>query len=269
MSDSEMKGKVGLVTGGTKGIGFGTAKLMCEAGMRVIVTGRNEERGQDAESRLREAGDARYLQHDTASTESWQQAMDTVTNDYGALNVLVNNAGIYLNKPVADTSMDEFDRMMSVNFRGIFIGIQAALPLMRDTAKDGSSGSIVNVSSDASVRAYALQSIYNCSKGALDVLTRSLGREFGELGYNIRVNGVNPYFIVSEMTDKLFENVIEQGAHTNREALLECNKAPIGRVGYPEDVGQMILFLASEKAGFISGTNTLVDGAATIGPGEI
>lgn len=267
--NKDLQGKVCLVTGGTAGIGFGTAKLMCEAGGRVIVTGRNQMRGREAAQRLSKFGAARYVPHDTASAESWQQLINIIENDYGALHVLVNNAGIYQNKPMAEVSLEEFDRMMGINFRGIFIGIKAALPLMCATAKDGPAGAIVNVSSDAAVRAYALQSIYNCSKGALDVLTRSLGREFGELGYNIRVNGVNPYFIVSDMTDKLFEDVISQGEHADREALLEANKAPIGRVGYPEDVGQMIVFLASEKASFISGTNTLVDGAATIGPGEI
>jgi NAD(P)-dependent dehydrogenase (short-subunit alcohol dehydrogenase family) len=170
---------------------------------------------------------------------------------------------------MAECSLDDFDRIMSVNLRAVFIGIQSALPLMRETAKDRPSGSIINVSSDAAVRAFAMQSIYNTSKGALDVMTRTLGREFAELDYNIRVNGVNPYFTVSEMTDDLFESILQQGGHTDREALAEAIKAPLGRVGTPEDTGQMILFLASEKSAFISGTNTLVDGAASIGGGSI
>jgi NAD(P)-dependent dehydrogenase (short-subunit alcohol dehydrogenase family) len=209
------------------------------------------------------------MHHDVTLPESWRRVMGAIGEDYGALHVLVNNAGTYMREAVIDCTLDDFDRILSVNLRSVFIGIQTALPLMRATAEEGPSGSIINVSSDASVRAYAMQSIYNISKGALDVLTRSLAREFGELGYNIRVNGVNPYVIVSEMTDKLFESVMLQGGYADRSAVVEGLKAPIGRIGQPEDVGQVILFLASEKAGFISGTNTLIDGAATVGGGSI
>jgi cyclopentanol dehydrogenase len=140
-----MKDKVCLITGGTAGIGFGTANLMCDEGARVIITGRDRARGRDAESRLRDAGgDARYMRQDTSLPESWQRVIEAIAGDYGALHVLVNNAGVYMRKPMIDCSLDDFDRIMSVNLRAVFIGIQAALPLMRETAKEGPSGSIIN-----------------------------------------------------------------------------------------------------------------------------
>ena len=259
-----------LITGGTGGIGFGTARLMCAEGAQVVITGRDHDRGQDAQSRLQaDGGAARYLHQDVTRPESWAHLIDTVRTEYGALHVLVNNAGAYLRKPMDQSSLDDFDRIIAINLRAAFIGIQAALPLMVETARNGPSGSIINVSSDSAIQAFAMQSVYNASKGALDVLTRTLAREFAEFGYNVRVNGVNPYFTTSGMTDALFEDVLLQGGHQNRAALAEAVKAPIGRVGTPEDTGQMILFLASDRSGFISGTNTLVDGAASVGSGDI
>lgn len=263
-------GKVCLITGGSAGIGFGTARLMCAEGAQVVITGRDRERGQVAQSRLRaDGGNARYLHQDVTLPESWAHLIDTIRTEHGALHVLVNNAGAYLRKPMTESSFDDFDRIIAINLRAAFIGIQAALPLMTETARHGPSGSIINVSSDSAVRAFAMQSIYNASKGALDVLTRTLAREFAELGHNVRVNGVNPYFTTSDMTDALFENILLQGGHQDRDALAEAVKAPIGRVGTPEDTGQMILFLASDKSEFINGTNTLVDGAASVGGGDI
>ena len=264
-----MQGKVCLVTGGTTGIGLGVALALAQAGGNVVITGRNKERGaQTVQEIERQGHSAMYLQQDVTVNEDWRRVIDHVELHYGQLHVLVNNAGVYLNKPFLESSLDEFDRLIAVNLRSVVLGIKAAMPLMSRTAMGGAPASVVNVSSDAGIMCYTRQSFYNVSKGAVDVLTKTLGRELLEAGLNVRVNAVNPYFTTSNMTDVLFGQMLEQTG-MKAEDLKEAIKAPIGRVANPEDIGNLVVFLASDKSSFISGTTNLIDGAASIGGGGV
>ena len=263
-----MQGRVCLVTGGSAGIGMATAARLLAAGATVVITGRNVERGRKAEAQLAGNGLALFVPHDVTSPKSWREVVGTVEERLGGIHCLVNSAGAFAQKRFVDTSLEDWDRLFAVNARGVYLGIQAVLPAMRRTVGDGQTGSIVNVSSDAAIQAFSGQAIYNATKAAVDVLTRGLAREFGELGYNIRVNGVNPYLTQTEMVEGLFDEWLQAGRYMNRDELIAGVAAPVGRIAQPADVAEVIAFLASDAAAFVNGVNLLVDGAASIGAGS-
>jgi 3alpha(or 20beta)-hydroxysteroid dehydrogenase len=263
-----VRNRVCLITGGTSGMGLAAAEAFIAAGAKVVVTGRNVERGEAAAAGLREkGGDAAYLEQDTTYPDDWQRVVAAVVDLHGGIHTWVNNSGVYLNRPFIETTLEDWDRLFAVNTRGVYIGLKTVLPVMRETAKDGPTGSIVLVSSDASIRAFTGQTIYNASKAGVDLLTKGLGREFADLGYNIRVNSVNPTLTVTGMTEVLFSEWIADGIFGNRDEIMESLAAPIGRVGEADDVGKLIYFLASDDAAFITGINVLIDGGSAIADG--
>jgi 3alpha(or 20beta)-hydroxysteroid dehydrogenase len=264
---SRLDGKIALITGGSRGIGFAAAKAMTDAGATVIITGRSEEKGSAAENEISDGGGhISFFCHDACSPDDWSRLMDYVTSTYGGLHILVNNAGSFLYKAFIECSLDDFDQLFNLNVRGVFMGMQYAVPIMRETVKTGDAGSIINISSNASVRPFSHQSIYNSTKGAVDLLSRGLAREFGELGYNIRVNTVNPGIVYTDMAEKQYDKWIKEGLFKDRTEM-EKNliaEYPLGRLANPEEVARLILFLASDDAAFITGTASLIDGGKAI-----
>lgn len=255
--------KVVLVTGGSRGIGAATASLLARSGDKVFISARTASDGEAVVASIRDAGgEAWFVTHDVNDEESWEELLKNIESRCGRLNALVHNAGLFSIGKFEDLSLAEFDRLVATNLRAIFIGTQSALPLMRESAANGPAGSIVNVSSTAGLSGFPFHSIYNMTKGGLQMFSRSLAREFGQLGYRIRVNTVNPGLVETDMGAGLLEKAVEMGWYTDVEAAREGFAAdyPMGRPAQPEDVAQVIRFLTSEASSYVTGSTYTVDG---------
>lgn len=266
----QFSGKTVLITGGTEGVGYATALLVLTRGAKVAITGRSADKGEAALTRLRAAcaegsTEVEFFPHDAASRESWDQVIAQVESAFGGLHVLVNNAGLHIAKPFLDTSADDVDAVFGVNVMGVIAGIQAAVPLMRKTIGDDGDGAIVNVSSNAAFKPAPNESIYSASKGALQLLTRSLANEFGAAGYRIRINAVNPSIIETPMLARGLAELVAEGVYPSEAAARAdlLKDYPLGRFASPEDVAKAILFFASSEAEYLTGAMLAVDGGDT------
>ncbi|MDX3658559.1 SDR family NAD(P)-dependent oxidoreductase [Streptomyces sp. ID05-26A] len=241
MSTKEFAGKKALVTGATSGIGRSIAVKLAEAGATVYVTGRRAELGKETVELIERAGGTgHFIVSDIGSVDDVRKLAEEV----GEVDVLVNNAGIFPFSPTPEQSLDVYEKVFDVNVRGTYFLTAALAPAM--VAKGG--GSIVNVSSIAAVVGTPVGSVYNASKAAMDALTRSWAVEFGAAG--VRVNSVAPGPVA---TDKA---LAEAG-----EVFDEISKAlPLQRVGQPDEIAEAVLFLASEKSSFITGSVITADG---------
>ncbi len=261
-----LEGKVALVTGGTMGVGLATAYKMAAVGARVAITARNEERGRAVVQEISAAGgEVTFFCHDVTEAESWSEVLGGVREIYGGLHVLVNNAGAHLAKPFMATSLEDFDQLFNINLRGVFVGTQLAVPLIRETLAEQEHGAVINVSSGAALKSAADESIYSATKGALQILSRALAREFGAKSYRIRVNTVNPGIIETPMFERSIDEAVKKGlfetADQARSTLV--TEYPLGRFALPDDVARAITFLASDEASYVTGATLTVDGGET------
>lgn len=246
MTEGRLAGKVALITGGARGQGAEEARLFAAEGATVIATDVLDAEGEAAMAAI---DGATYRHLDVTSESEWETVVDEVMDAYGHLDVLVNNAGIDLTKPLIDTTMDEFERLVAVNQAGTFLGMRTVARTLRAAEL---SGSIVNISSVAGLEGVKGHGAYTGTKFAVTGLTRVAGREWGR--YGIRVNSVHPGFIETPMT----EGVPALTDPTIR-AKLERN-IPIGRVGQSADIASMVLFLASDESSYCTGQAFVVDG---------
>ncbi|MDX8148369.1 SDR family oxidoreductase [Lentzea sp. BCCO 10_0061] len=241
MSTKELAGKKALVTGATSGIGRSIAVKLAEAGATVYLTGRRAELGKETVALIEQAGGTgHFIVSDVASVDDVRKLAEEV----GEVDVLVNNAGIFPFSPTPEQSVDVYQKVFDVNVRGTYFLTAALAPAMVAKGK----GSIVNVSSIAAVVGTPVGSVYNASKAAMDALTRSWAIEFGPGG--VRVNSVAPGPVA---TDKALAEAGEVF-----EAI--AKDLPLQRVGQPEEIAEAVLFLASDKASFITGSVITADG---------
>lgn len=234
------------------GMGAATARLFAREGASVILTDLDEAGAAAvAASITQEGGIALSRSQDVRQEEGWQELAAEALKRFGHIDILVNNAGIYHAAYVSDTPVAMLDRLFEINLRGTFLGCQAVIPHMR--ANGG--GSIVNISSIAALTGVHRSAAYAATKGAVRALTKSVALD--EAPYGIRCNSVHPGTIETPMVDQLLQG---------DPAAIDAATAPIplGRLGRPEDVANMSLFLASQEASYVTGAEFVVDGGLTI-----
>lgn len=244
-----LKDKVAVVTGGTRGIGLAIVRTYLEQGARVVLFGSRQETADKAVSELLEENPSypvSGLAPDLSDYASVEAAMKQVADQFGHIDILVNNAGISAREPLYDYKPEDFDRIMDLNVKAVFYGSKAAAPYMK--AQGG--GCIINTSSMVSLYGQPSGCGYPASKFAVNGLTKSLARELGR--DHIRVNAVAPGVTRTDMVAALPEEMVKRVSAG----------IPMGRVGEPEEVANVFLFLASELASYVTGAVISVDGAA-------
>jgi NAD(P)-dependent dehydrogenase (short-subunit alcohol dehydrogenase family) len=250
MGDKLFEGKVAFVTGATSGIGQACANAFANAGAKVACVGRNEEALAKIARQIREVGgEALTVQADLSVEQEAERAIMHALEMFGGIDVLVNAAGHISSGTIENTSLQAWDEMMSVNVRAPFQLMQKALPSLIERR-----GNVVNVSSVTGLRSFPGVLAYCVSKSALDQLTRCAALELAAKG--VRVNAVNPGVVVTEihkrggMSDEAYAAFLEHSKTTH----------PLGRPGRPEEIADLVLFLASEKASWITGATYSIDG---------
>lgn len=245
-----LAGQTALITGGGTGIGFATAQCLAACGARVIVAGRREAELAKAVAAIGPAAAAQVL--DVADLKSIPGVAQALRAQHGPVNILVNNAGVNLKKPFAETNDAELLSILQTNVVGANALTHALLPQLRESGR----GSVVFTSSMAAIFGLPRVTAYSIAKSALTGAVRSLAVELG--AENIRVNAVAPGWIETAMTRKAFD-----GDPARKQKILD--RTPLGRMGEPADIGWAVSYLCSPAAKFVTGTILVVDGGASIG----
>ena len=243
---SKLDDQVAIITGGARGIGEGICKIFCNEGATVALWDILDE-GQNTADRIKKEGGKIIFQKVDVTDQSYVNvAVEKLIGEFGRIDILINNAGIIKDRSFLKMSRDEWDRVIDVNINSLYVTTKAVLPHM----KEAKYGRIINASSINAFQGAFGQANYSASKAAIAGFTRALCKETGR--HNITVNAVAPGFIKSEMSDSMPEEIIKAG----------ISMIPVGRIGTPEDMGHVYLFLASKEAGFVSGIVLHANGGA-------
>ncbi len=252
-----LKSKVALVTGGGNGIGEAICKRFAEEGATVVVTDIDLLSAQRVAAEIcATAGKAEAREQDVTDPELWNSVLDGVVNDFGSLDVLVNNAGIAVIMPVEQETLEGWRRVQSVNMESVFLGTQAAIRVMKDQG-----GSIVNISSIEGIIGEPLVPAYNASKGGVRIFTKSVALHCAQQEYGIRVNSVHPGYVGTAMVADSIGSLPPEQALALQQDLLA--RIPLGRLGEPVEIANTVLFLASNEASYMTGAELVVDGGYT------
>lgn len=255
MSSTErLAGKVAIVTGGTLGIGRAVVDRLLAEGATVIATARDAKRGQDLEAQIGRPDAFAFVRQDVSREEDWHGLLQVVLDRFGRLDVLVNNAAASAAATIAETTVDDFRSMLASNLSSVFMGLKFGAEAM---LKDGTGGSIVNLSSVAAGKGHATLPAYTAAKMGIEGLTRCAALEYGAAGQPIRVNAVRPGYIETDLSGEFLTSI---GGSIERGLQIMRAQHPIGRIGQPSDVAALIAFLASDEAGFVTGSVYSTDG---------
>jgi NAD(P)-dependent dehydrogenase (short-subunit alcohol dehydrogenase family) len=248
--------KVALITGGASGIGRATALLFAREGAAVAITDINEMAGQDAVRDITAAGGrVIYEKGDVANATDCQRVVEHALGELGGIHILFNNAGIIRRASVVELSEEDWDRVMAVNVKSVYLMSRQVIPVM---AKAG-GGSIINVASGWGLTGGPRAAVYCASKGAVVLLTKAMAVDHGP--QKIRVNCICP----GDTDTAMLRNEARQLGQPEDLFLNEAARRPLGRVGKPEEIAQAALYLASDAASFVTGTALVVDGGGLAG----
>ncbi len=241
-----LDGKVALISGGARGMGATEARMFAQEGASVVFGDVLDELGAQVEAEIRElGGEATYLHLDVTQEDQWRAAVDLAVSRYGKLDILVNNAGIVRRLTIEETTVEDWDAVLNVNAKGVFLGSKQAIPAMRAAG----GGSIVNISSISGMVSIGPPA-YIASKGAVRLLTKSTAIQYA--ADNIRCNSVHPGPIETPMR--------QEGQANSAMPSTGATLVPLGRVGTTEDIAYGVLFLASDEASFVTGSELVIDG---------
>ena len=246
-----LQGKVAIITGGARGQGAAEARMFVREGAKVVFGDVLDDEGRQVEAEIAAAGgEAVYVRLDVTDEESWREAVGTAVSRFGKVDILVNNAGIASWNAGDDATVEEWDRIMDINAKGVFLGTRAVIPAMRDAG----GGSIVNISSiSGMVGQTNIHPGYNASKGAVRILTKSTAVQHAAEG--IRCNSIHPGPVKTPMTERGWSNP-EWLKATER-------RTPLGRYAEPDEIAYGVLFLASDESSFMTGSEMVIDGGVT------
>ena len=260
----QVGGKIALITGGASGIGAACAETLAREGATVVVGDIDDPRGQALASAISAAGHAAtYLRLDVTDEANWQTVIGEVERRHGRLDILVANAGIGIMTPsIVEMSLADWRRQTAVNLDGVFLSVKYGIPLMRRSG----GGSIVVTSSIAGLRGSATLAGYCATKGGVRLFAKAVAMECASRGDGIRVNTVHPGVIDTPIWEKLRPDLVAGG----RNAPIDIEEvgrrqAPLGRVGTAQDIANGVLFLASDAASYITGSELVIDGGITGG----
>lgn len=262
----KLQGRVALVTGGARGIGAASAKALAAAGAAVLITDVLYEDGEKTAAAIASnGGRAGYRHHDVRDEGAWRTAVGEAERRFGGLDILLNNAGIFALKPMSETSIEEFRNMQAINVEGVFLGMKTAIPAIAKRAQQWpGGGSIINLSSVSGLRGTAFAVAYNASKGAVRLMTKGAALECATLGHKIRVNSIHPGIIDTMMGQKVLDDFVAAGRGSANEVRTNAIALhPLGRLGLDADVANAVVFLASDDAAFMTGSEVVVDGGMT------
>ena len=246
-----LAGKVAIITGGARGQGATEARMFAQEGAKVVIGDIRDELGMQVEAEIRElGGEAVYLHLDVASADDWQRAVEATEERFGKVDVLVNNAAIVLRKSIEETTGEDWDNIMEINAKGVFLGTRAVIPAMRRAG----GGSIINISSISGLVSIGPPA-YIATKGAVRLFTKSTAIQYA--AENIRANSIHPGSVDTDMRREGL------GSQTAEEIQTRIDQIPLGRVGAAEDISYGALFLASDESSFMTGSELVIDGGYT------
>ncbi|CAG2158361.1 2,5-dichloro-2,5-cyclohexadiene-1,4-diol dehydrogenase LinX [Cupriavidus yeoncheonensis] len=247
-----LQGKAAIITGAAGGIGRATALGFAREGASIVVTDIHRDGAQEVADTINAAGGrAVALAHDVGCETQWTQVVGAAVEAFGTVDVLFNNAGIFLLKPLVETTLDEWNRLMAINVTGVLLGMKHVMPLMARAGK----GSVINVSSVAGLVGSPRSAMYSASKGAVRAMTKAAALEFAARG--VRVNSIHPGLIDTAMAD------YASGTAGRSKQDLGQVMSPMGRLGTADEVGGLALFLASDESSYMNGAELVLDGGFT------
>lgn len=266
-----LKGRVAIVTGAASGIGRACAVALAHEGVAVLVTDIDDPGSKETVDLIEKSGGkALWAHHDVTDETRWDEIMTLCEAELGKPAIMVNNAGVAIGGAILEFSLADWQKQMAINMDSVFLGTRAAMRAMQE-----SGGSIINLSSIAGLRGSAGVSAYCASKGGVRLFSKAAAVECGQLGFPIRVNSVHPGIIdtpiwqksITRMTDTMSADQLaalstQSGANAlSADAIAQA--APMGRAGQPEEIADMVVFLASDSSSYISGQELVIDGAMT------
>ena len=269
-----LESKVALITGAASGMGAVEARLFAEEGAKVCITDVAEEEGRSVAANItKSGGDVFFSKLDITSEDNWASTVNEVVSRFGKLDVLVNNAAIDHVGTVEETTADDWDRVMEVNAKGAFLGTKAVIPFMRQAG----GGSIINISSGAGLVGNRASTVYNASKAAVHILTKSTAIQYAREG--IRANSVHPGPTNTKML-AIHDDRLDPPGDDEPDALEETDRhygncfgisdyellnRPMGRAAVPEGIGYGVVYLASDESTFMTGAQLVIDGGRQAG----
>ena len=245
-----LEGKTALLTGAASGIGLQTSIRLAEEGARVMMTDINLEEGRQQAEKL--GANAALLKLDITEEEEWISVLDETVKRFDRLDILVNSAGMVLIADVEQITLEDWRKVHAVNLDGTFLGCKHGVRVM----KEFGAGSIINLSSVSGMIGGFNLAAYNSSKGAVRMLTKSVALHCARAGYGIRCNSIHPTFIETP----LLESMIRDSPDPEKARQTLVRQVPLRRIGKPDDVANMIVYLASDESTFVTGTEMVIDG---------